>query len=94
MVYSRQLQGLVEITKELYIIGGFKKEYEVFDSTAKRFVLIITATNAQQDYGATVFSIENKIIVVGSGRNSKIFYDVEKNTWTEIDFNSFCQKKF
>ena len=84
LVYCRRWHGLVAVKNNLYVIGGCK--IWSFWFHFQQICSYQNTPNALQDNGATVFFIGSKIVVVGKVRNTKLCYDVEENTWTEIAF--------
>ena len=94
MIEGRFLHSSVSIRNKLYVLGSYdgqgSKKCEVFDFSCKKFVMIKpfpSTFNFDMNYVFNTFSIGNKIITIGNNSSTALYYDVEKDEWSEETFN-------
>ena len=86
MINERYGHKSVAIKNKLYMIGGFTKTSEVYDSTCKKFVLLKLPDecfSSYLDFPLAVFSIGNKLVVFQRRKSFSLVYDAENDTWSE-----------
>ena len=77
---SKHSHSLVVVKNKLFVISKRKDGWEVFDNICKKFT---TIKSPQIDRCTRAFSIENKIIIIQDELLKTIFYDTNKNAWSE-----------
>ena len=94
MIEGRFSHCSVSIRNKLYVLGSNdgqgSKKCEVFDFSCKKFVMIKpfpSTFNFDLNYVFNTFSIGNKIITIGNNSSTALYYDVEKDEWSEETFN-------
>ena len=94
MIEGRFRHGSVVIRNKLFVFGNFggkgSKSCKVFDSNSKNFVMITLFPNTLTFYlinVANTFSFRNKLITIGRKLSTVLYYDVEKDEWSEEIFN-------
>ena len=86
MIKERHCHKSAAIKNKLYMIGGFKKTSEVYDSTCEKFVLLKCpdgSFSCHLDHPIAVNSIGNKLVVFQRTTSTSLIYDVVKETWSE-----------
>ena len=88
MVNARHCHSQITVKNKLFIIGIKRESCEVYDSDCKKFVLINKPIRSNISFyrNFEVVSIGNKIIVYDFDVNYFSCYDVEKDEWSEEDF--------
>ena len=86
MVKERIGHKSVARKNKLYMIGGFTKTSEVYDSICEKFVLLKSPDAcflSHLDFPLSVISICNKLVVFRRNKSFSVIYDVENETWSE-----------
>ena len=97
MMHTKRWHSLVAIRNKLFVIGSYTQKHEVYDSNFKSFVFI--KSNSPLNFFVNAISVGNEIIIYGFQTEIILFYDVQKNKWTEKKFkltkklSEFCCAK-
>ena len=101
MLKGRFEHDSVSCKNKLYVVGGWTKTCEVFDSLSKKFVFIkdfCTAFRFDDNVGNRVVAIGSKIILFQRNMGAIAIYDVDKEDWVErpsitgnLDFYLCCK---
>ena len=90
MIERRHGHSSVVNKNKLFVIGSFRgngrENCEVFDSTSRKFVYLKQKSNSVKfRLGSQVqtFCIGSKLITLGDNSSTAMFYDVEKEEWSE-----------
>ena len=101
MIKARCNHSSVAVRNKLFVIGSDdwngSKSCEVFDSSYKKFVMLKKLPSAftfNLRFVANTFSIGNKLITIGYKSSTALYYDVEKDEWSEETFNLTNNKSF
>ena len=94
MIEGRSRHSSVAIRNKLFVFrshdGKGSKSCEVFDSSCKKFVMLKpypSTFDFSLSFVAETFSIGNKLITIGHTSSTALFYDVEKDEWSEETLN-------
>ena len=92
MIEARCFHDAVTMGNKMFVIGGVNTtSCEVFDSFSRKFTLIkpLSTLSTVGDSEFNAVCIENDIFVlhelVDSGTNNMYRYDVDKQTWSNVD---------
>ena len=86
MIEERFQHSSVAIKNKLFVLGGFKITFEVFDSITNKFVLLKPPSKLLIYFLnnlAEVISIGSKLVVFHDEKNSILLYDVTNDEWSE-----------
>ena len=86
MIERRCSHRSVAVKNKLFVVGGHTRSCEVYDSTCNNFVLLKQPPSVFKEYLGfmdEVISIGSKLELFGDYRNSILFYDVEKDEWSD-----------
>ena len=88
LIIPRSQHCQVSVRSKLFIIGSFNESCEMLDSDNQRFVFIKKPAKSQLSYSRSfeAVSIGNKIVAYDFHVQKYSSYDVEKNEWSEEDF--------
>ena len=94
MIEGRSYHSSVALRNKLFVFGSLsgqgRRSCEVFDSSCKKFVVIkrfsSTLTFDLKNV-ANTFSIGSKLITIGDISSTVLYYDAEKDEWSEKKFN-------
>ena len=94
MIEARCRHSSVATRNKLFVFGNYvwreNITCEVFDSSCKKFVVIkrfsSTLTFDLKNV-ANTFSIGSKLITIGDISSTVLYYDAEKDEWSEKKFN-------
>ena len=94
MVRGHHNHSLVAIGSKLFVVAtnDWKRDSEVFDKSSNKFAAIASPLDFNDVYGEVVpgaASIGKKIIVFGKREKTVVFYDTEKDEWSEETWNCF-----
>ena len=101
MIKGRCCHGSVAVRNKLFVIGSYDGQgmnsCEVFDSSCKKFVLLKqfpSTLTFDLSFVAKTFSIGNKLVTIGHKSSTVLYYDVEKDKWSEETLNITKNKKY
>ena len=80
MMHQHFLLSLVTVKNKLFVMDDGRNNCEVFDDVGKKFVALSSSCNLS--FNKAMY-IGNKFMVFQYKRSSVVFYDVNKNKWSE-----------
>ena len=93
MIMGRYCHSSVSLKNKLFVLGSFvgneSKTCEVFDSVCRTFVLLKnkpTSLTFRLNWFTKSFSIGNKLVILGSGSSTALFYNVDTDEFSEEPF--------
>ena len=88
MINAQYRHSQVTVKNKLFIISCDRSICEVFDSHCQQFVLINKPKTFYADYNSPfgAFSVGKKIVAYDSWRHTFSCYDIEKDKWSEEEF--------
>ena len=88
MINARHCHSQITVQNKLFIVGSGKESCEVYDSDCKKFVLINKPIRSYNSFYRPfeAISIGNKIIVYDYRVKYFSCYDMEKDEWSEEEF--------
>ena len=100
MIEGRYCHSSVAIKNKFFVFGSRdgkgSKSCEVFDSICNNFVLLkrFPSTLKFDLKFSNTFSIGNKLATIGNNSSTVLYYDVEKDEWSEETCNLTKNKSF
>ena len=86
MVEERWNHSLVSIKSKLFVISRFNTG-EVYDKATNKFTLIKPSTITYTYGEIQATSMGNKIVVFRGDESKVMFYDTDKDEWSEIKYD-------
>ena len=80
MINPHYFHSLVTVKNKLFVVDDETNTCEFFDNVCKKFVAIKSSYTLNSN---KAMSIGNKIVIFQNDKSSVIFYDVDKDEWSE-----------
>ena len=80
MINMQTSHSLVTVKQRLFVLGCELHTFEVFDNTCKKFVSLKPPPSITYN---RCLQINNKIVILQYESSSILFFDVDKNEWSE-----------
>ena len=97
MINNHTFHSLVVVADKLFVVGQGTESCEVFDNVCKKFVVLKHHPHIEFNKS---LSIGKKIVIFQRKRSSIVYYDVDKDEWSEESSEvtknliDFCYVKF